>query len=89
MSSTNPPFEFTRLGIRVPAVVISPWIEPLTIDSTWYEHASIAATARKLFLGDGWKTKFLNKRDQAANPFDGKLTRDTPPGAVVNVALSR
>jgi phospholipase C len=84
MNSKNLVFDFTRLGVRVPAVVISPWIEPLTIDSTRYEHASIAATARKLFLGDGWKTKFLNSRDVAANPFDGSLTRDTPRTDVVN-----
>jgi Phosphoesterase family len=84
MSSTNPVFEFTRLGVRVPAVVISPWIDPLTIDSTRYEHASIATTARKLFLGESWQTKFLNKRDQAANSFDRNLTRDTPRTDVVN-----
>jgi phospholipase C len=77
INCTNPPFDFTRLGIRVPAVVISPWIDPLTIDSTRYEHASIAATARRLFLGDAWQTKFLNKRDQAANTFERNLTRDT------------
>jgi phospholipase C len=77
-NSTDPPFDFTRLGVRVPAVVVSPWIEAGTIDSTRYEHASIAATARKLFLGAAWQTKFLNNRDKAANPFDGVLTRNTP-----------
>lgn len=76
-NSTDPPFDFTRLGVRVPAVVISPWIDPLTIDSTQYDHTSIAATARKLFLGADWQQKFLTKRDQAANTFDGLLTRDT------------
>jgi phospholipase C len=77
INSTNPPFDFKRLGVRVPAVVISPWIDP-TIDSTRYEHSSIAATARKLFLGAVWQTKFLNNRDKAANTFDTKLLRDTP-----------
>lgn len=77
INSQNPPFDFTRLGVRVPAIVISPWIDPLTIDHTQYEHSSIAATARKLFLGDSWQQKFLNKRDQAANTFDGLLTRNT------------
>ena len=73
----DPPFTFTRLGVRVPAVVISPWIEPETIDSNQYDHASIVATARKLFLGAGWEAKALTARDQAALPFDGTLTRDT------------
>ena len=78
INSSDPSFDFTRLGVRVPAVLVSPWIEPGKIDSTRYEHSSIAATARKLFLGAAWQTKFLNKRDKAANPFDGVLTRDTP-----------
>lgn len=78
LNSVNPPFDFRRLGVRVPAIVISAWIEPATIDSTRYEHASIAATARKLFLGDGWETRFLNERDRVANPFDRALTRNTP-----------
>jgi len=68
----------------VPAVVISPWIDQLTIDSTQYEHSSIAATARKLFLGDAWQSKFLNNRDKAANTFDRSLTRDTPRNDVVD-----
>ena len=81
----DPPFDFTRLGVRVPAVVVSPWIEPATIDSNQYDHASITATARKLFLGADWQTKFLTARDQAALPFDGVLTRDTPRADTVDL----
>jgi len=84
INSTNPPYNFTDLGVRVPAVVISPWIDPLAIDSTQYDHASIAATARKLFLGAAWKDKFLNNRDKAANAFDTNLTRDTARTDVVD-----
>ena len=83
-NSTNPPFDFKTLGVRVPAVVISPWIPQLTIDSTRYDHASIASTARKLFLGNAWQTKFLNNRDKVANTFDRNLTLDTPRTDVVN-----
>ena len=74
----DPPFGFDRLGVRVPAVVISPWIESGTIDSTVYDHTSIAATARKLFLGANWKDNFLTERDRHAKTFDFPLTRDTP-----------
>jgi phospholipase C len=77
INSTNPPFDFKTLGVRVPAVIISPWIDP-TIDSTRYDHSSIIATARKLFLGDQWQSKFLTSRDKAANTFDHNLDRDTP-----------
>jgi phospholipase C len=76
-NSLNPPFDFMRLGLRVPAVVVSPWIEAGTIDSIQYDHASIAATARKLFLGPQWQSKFLTARDQIANPFDWTLTRNS------------
>lgn len=74
----DPPFDFTRLGVRVPAVVISPWVDRGTIDSTIYDHSSIAATARKLFLGDAWKDKFLTARDKAADAFDYALSLDAP-----------
>ena len=74
----DPPFTFTRLGVRVPAVVISPWVDRGTIDSTVYDHSSIAATARKLFLGDTWKDKFLTARDKAAEAFDFTLSLDAP-----------
>jgi phospholipase C len=74
----DPPFDFTRLGIRVPSVVVSPWIPKGTIDHTQYEHSSIAATARKMFLGAAWETKFLTARDKGANPFDRVLTLNSP-----------
>ena len=73
----NPPFDFMRLGLRVPAVVVSPWVEAGTIDPLQYDHASIAATARKLFLGADWRTKVLTARDQIANTFDLNLTRNS------------
>ncbi len=73
----NPPFDFKTLGVRVPAVIVSPWVDP-TMDSTRYDHSSIIASARKLFLGEQWQSKFLTNRDKAANPFDHNLDRDTP-----------
>src|SRR5581483_7048287 len=77
-NSLNPPFDFMRLGLRVPAIVVSPWIPAGTIDHTQYDHASIAATARKLFLGSEWQTKFLTARDQIANAFDWNLSLNAP-----------
>ncbi len=73
-----PPFDFTRLGLRVPAVIVSPYIEKGTIDHTVYDHTSVIATARKLFLGASWKDKFLTERDRHANTFEALLTRTTP-----------
>jgi phospholipase C len=72
--SIDPPFDFTRLGVRVPAVIISPWVGKGEVDSTLYEHASIPATARSLF----GLPMALTARDQAANTFNKTLTRRTP-----------
>jgi phospholipase C len=72
--SANPPFDFTRLGVRVPAVLISPWIEKCRVDSTIYEHSSLPATIRTLFNLPG----SLTARDAAANTFEKNLTRSTP-----------
>lgn len=72
--SADPPFDFTRLGLRVPSVLASPWIEKGLVDSTVYEHASVPATFSRLF---GLNT-FLTARDRAANTFERILTRSTP-----------
>ncbi|MCA1646793.1 MAG: hypothetical protein LC797_15495 [Chloroflexi bacterium] len=66
--STQPAFDFTRLGVRVPAIVVSPLVEPGSIDATQYDHASIPATVNAIFgLGT---TDLLTRRDAAANTFD-------------------
>jgi phospholipase C len=78
--SETPPFDFTRLGVRVPALLISPWLEKGKIDSTTYDHASVAASVKEIFgLPD-----FLTKRDEAARHFGardyylGTARTDTP-----------
>jgi phospholipase C len=76
--SIRPRFGFDRLGPRVPALLISPWIARGTVDHTVYEHSSIPATLRKMF---GVK-KFLNERQREVNTFDSiftpNLRKDTP-----------
>ncbi len=72
--ATNPPFDFTHLGVRVPAVLVSPWVEKGRVDSTVYEHASLPATLRVLFhLPDA-----LTARDQAANTFERNISLRSP-----------
>ena len=50
---TGMPFNFDRLGVRVPAVLISPWIPKATVvpSARVFEHASIPATVTDHFLG--------------------------------------
>jgi phospholipase C len=50
-TGTGQPFAFDRLGVRVPAILISPWIPKGTIINRVFDHASIPATITKFFLG--------------------------------------
>ena len=47
------PFNFDRYGVRVPAVIVSPYVKPGSIikspTGTPYDHTSIMATLRKRF----------------------------------------
>ena len=44
------PFKFDRLGIRVPAILVSPWVPKRTVVNDVYEHACIPATATEWLL---------------------------------------
>jgi phospholipase C len=51
-TGTPLPFAFDRLGVRVPAILVSPWIPAGTVVNRVFDHASIPATVTKFFLGD-------------------------------------
>lgn len=68
--SINPSFHFNRLGVRVPAVFVSPLIRQGTIINRQFDHCSIVATVRKLFCLD--KRQF-NWREAQAATFDDVL----------------
>ncbi|KAF8379064.1 hypothetical protein HHK36_028491 [Tetracentron sinense] len=75
-------FQFDRLGVRVPTIMISPWIERGTVmhgpsgpyPSSEFEHSSIPATVKKIFN----LKEFLTKRDAWAGTFETILTRESP-----------
>ena len=74
----NPTFDFKKLGVRIPAVLVSPYIAKGTVDTTIYDHASVLASVKKLFD----LPEFLTQRDALANTFDhligDTLRTDTP-----------
>jgi phospholipase C len=83
-TGTGEPFAFDRLGIRVPAVLISPWIPRGTVvtgtedpvNAQIFEHASIPGTVTNFFLkGDAKRTV----REQQAKTFLGLLTDQMRP----------
>ena len=82
-------FNFERLGVRVPAVLVSPFIPRGTIIGTVikdngkdkvFDHTSIIATARKLFIKD-FANSFLTQRDRNARTFEDCLTLTTARSA--------
>jgi phospholipase C len=79
--SFAPAFAFDRLGLRVPALIVSPWIRAGRVDSSQYDHASVLATIKKMF----GLTNFLTQRDASASTFEGLFDEldqprdDTPP----------
>jgi len=63
-------FDFRLLGVRVPTVIVSPWVER-QVDPTLYDHTSILATLRQQF---GFAA--LTERDAAANHFAHLFDRE-------------
>lgn len=77
-------FKFDRLGVRVPTIMVSPWIEKGTVvhgpggkpsPTSEYEHSSIPATVKKIFN----LPSFLTKRDAWAGTFESILQTRTIP----------
>jgi phospholipase C len=68
-------FEFTRLGVRVPAIVCSPWIPRNTIDHRVYEHASVPSTVEAL-----WDLPHMTDRDAHARDLTSLLSLSSPRG---------
>jgi phospholipase C len=67
-------FRFDRSGYRVPAIIVSPWVETGTVLTDEYRHTSLIATLRAVWdLGGP-----LTERDGAARTFHHILGLDTP-----------
>jgi hypothetical protein len=71
-------FWFDRLGVRVPAILVSPWIPKGKVVTRQFDHASIPATVTKFFLGT--YSGEVSPRETAADIFI------EPQGAAVDPA---
>ncbi|KAL1301339.1 hypothetical protein HN51_045979 [Arachis hypogaea] len=68
-------FKFDRLGVRVPTIMVSPWIKKGTVvsrakgptENSEFEHSSIPATIKKMF---NLSSNFLTHRDAWAGTFE-------------------
>jgi phospholipase C len=73
-TGTGQTFAFDRLGVRVPAILVSPWVAKATVvpgpedpaNGRTFEHASIPGTVTKFFIGN-----YDNRspREKAADTF--------------------
>jgi phospholipase C len=62
----RPPFfAFDRIGLRVPSIIISPWISKGSIEHRMLQHTSIIKTVCDIFDLNGP----LNRRDKSAQSF--------------------
>lgn len=84
--SYAPSFAFDRLGLRVGAVVVSPWIPAGKVYSKQLQHTSVMKTARELFgiagnltLRDAEAASFAELFSLAAPRTDAPLTLTRPP----------
>jgi phospholipase C len=68
-------FDFETLGVRVPALLVSPWLDAQVLHGV-FDHTSLLRLLQDRFgLGD------LGKRTaQATSPFDALVLRSTPRG---------
>lgn len=77
-TTTNPDnnlngFNFQQLGVRVPAVIVSPYVRRGIIDHRLYEHCSVLATVEKQF-----GLTNLTKRDKRASALNNLITLTDP-----------
>nr|CAD1824336.1 unnamed protein product [Ananas comosus var. bracteatus] len=77
-------FPFDRLGVRIPTIMVSPWIKKGTVvnrpkgpyPNSEFEHSSIPATIKKIF---NLTSDFLTKRDAWAGTFEHIFTELSSP----------
>jgi phospholipase C len=82
-----PVFHFDRLGLRVPALVVSPWVAKGKVYSQPLRHTSILKTVRERF----GITRALSRREDAAASiaaiFDQRAARTDCPAALPRIEV--
>ena len=97
------PQTFSRYGVRVPAIVVSPWVAARSVSSTLFDHATIAKTILGRFCASELDRRsgagalihwlqdghphYMGKRVAAAADLGGLLTEPAPRPAPDRSAL--
>jgi phospholipase C len=67
-------FAFDRSGYRVPAIIVSPWVESGSVHNEEYRHTSLISTLRQAWgLGEPF-----SQRDASARSFEHVFSRESP-----------
>ena len=80
-TSAKSHFGFDRLGLRVPAILVSPWVGEGVADHTTYDHTSLPATIKTMF----GLPSFLTARDAAAATFERNFLPQTRQVTLMNL----
>jgi phospholipase C len=80
--------DFRSYGVRVPSMVVSPYVEARSVSSSVYDHTSLIKTILTRFCRDGDKVPSMGARVDAAQHLGGLLTATTarPPVRVPSLA---
>jgi phospholipase C len=76
VADDNPDFRTT--GVRVPALVVSPWVEKSAVSHLQFDHTTIIKTILQRFCATGGSAPNFTTRADNANHLGHLLTRDTP-----------
>jgi len=66
-------YSFTQLGVRVPSLLISPWVKK-GVEKTTYDHTSVLK-----YLSDKWQLSPLGERTKQANSIASALNFEQAP----------
>ncbi len=97
-TNENPPYNFTSLGCRIPAVIVSPFVPPGSVCHSQFDHTSVLQfLAEKFTPGKPYSASVQKRRDQGIASLSEALTNDVPwvapvpPSAPINAqtALGR
>jgi phospholipase C len=101
-AADDEPGMFGRYGVRVPAIIVSPWLEARTVSHTVFDHTSIIKTILSRFCPEalheqqpatgrqarlGLGLQYPGMRVAQATHLGGLLTRTTPRAAPPRDAL--
>jgi phospholipase C len=79
-ASWVPKFNFDRIGLRVPTLLVSPWLGKGEVVSDQFQHTSILSSVHTMF-----GTKPLTNRDESAKPFVNLFVKSARTDAIAKI----